>query len=145
MTASRCEATNASGEPCGSGGNIARDPDGELRCVWHSTDPERVERARQMRSKGNSKGGPGRRWRRGKPHHSTVEETPDPPESLEDCVSWASWLSWAVTIGKIDSATARQATAAIAELRKSLEVAQLKKEAAELRREVARLKKSQAR
>ncbi len=143
--ASRCEATNASGEPCGSGGNIEVDPDGQHRCVWHSTDPERVERARQMRSKGNSKGGPGRRWRRGRPHHALPEQAPPEPQTLSDCVRWSAWITHSAAIGLIDSGTARVCTNAIAELRRSLETRDLEKEARELRREVARLKKNKAR
>ena len=133
--ASRCEAMNQRGERCGIHGNLSQ----EGLCIWH--DGKRAEHAQALRRKGNRSGGPGKRWRRGRPHHALPEDAPPRPQTLSDCVTWSSWITHAAAIGVIDSGTARVCTNAIAELRRSLETRDLEKEAAELRREVKALKK----
>jgi hypothetical protein len=105
-------------------------------CLWH--DPERIEAATLARRRGALKSNSKR------PKSVKVvlgEEAPPSPQSLADCVTWASWLAVAVTTGKIDGRTCREATTAIRELRSSLEKRDVEKAFDELKKEIAALRK----
>ena len=97
------------GKPCRS--RIGIDKSG--RCFTHSELRHRVK----AREEGRRRGGHSTNQRRTVMPH----ETPPPPETLVDVAAWLKWIAVSVTTGRIDARTAREATAALRELRPTLE------------------------
>ncbi len=122
----RCKGITSKGEPCPHTHDLGE----KGFCLWH--DPDRAEERRALQSRG------GRKRSR---DLALPEETPPPPETLDDCVDWASWTTRAVATGQINSTTGRIIVMALGELRRSLEKRDLEVEAAELRAQVKNLRK----
>jgi hypothetical protein len=132
----RCTATKEDGIRCRVTVSLCPDCG---RCFWHC--PHRAEQRRAAASKGGKAGGPGKRWKKGRPHHARPDQAPPQPRTLDDCVRWSSWLAWAVSVGVIDSGTGRVAVQAIGQLVRSIEKRDLEREIDELRSQVKLLKR----
>lgn len=131
-----CPATKDNGDPCSMTATL--DPETGL-CMWH--DPKRKDRVKAIQSKGGTRGGG---LNRKYPKVASPDEVPPPPETLEDCCTWTSWLTVAITTGKVDPRTGKEATNAIKELRASIFTAEKDAELSALKDEIKRLRKLRA-
>lgn len=104
--------------------------DGDGRCLWHSTEPRRVKKARAARRKG-ALASVARRWARASPPTETIA-TP------ADAERWSAWLARALVSKTIDVRYACEINRAIKTFLASHAVAErladLEREVRELRR-----------
>ncbi len=75
-----CVARNRRDEPCAST-SVRPDHDGRPRCLFHSIDPDRIERRRKGR---------------------TPMRSPPPPRTVEEAATYLAWAIAAVAAGRMD-------------------------------------------
>jgi hypothetical protein len=98
-------------------------------------DPKRADEMQAFRSKGGT-------IARARQHRRNVAKDLLPGElkSMADATRWAAWTAEMVSIGAIDTKTAREVSCALREFRSGLEKAELQRELEKLQAEVKRLR-----
>lgn len=91
----RCvEKSARTDKPCRVRNCIELDPDGQPRCHWHSTDPERRATAQRKRKRGGNVSRPGK--------------IPRAPKNIEDAKNFLAWVMNAAAAGKITHQMAKE-------------------------------------
>jgi hypothetical protein len=133
MGGNRCEHIKPDGAQCKVEWGVNPST---ARCFCH--DPERAERLKVARQKGQSQSAHIRR----RSVNKTVrpDQAPAPPQTVADCALWGSWAIHACATGHIDGKTAHEITYGINALLRALEKGAVADDVAALRAEVERLK-----
>lgn len=126
--------TNAAGEPCRAVLGLSET---NGLCIVH--DPEREERAREVRSAG---GRAGVQARAARARPELPEGMPrSEPKTLEDAVRWSAWAIHATAAGVIDARTGHEIGYLVNAFKAAVEKRDLQREIESIRDELDQLKK----
>jgi len=123
MAVARCKAKTKKGIRCTVSWGLS---DAGL-CLWH--DPDRRERAREVRSKG------------GKANKRKFDEAPPRLETLDDAVTCTAWVFNQAALGNLPERRADVMVKAVRQFQSAINLRDLERQAAELKRQVKELKK----